>query len=249
MKLNENIEIHQTDFLDFKIDRKIDLVFADPMFNLNKEYASSNDYREDYYDWCKQWIKKCWGLLNDSGCFWLMTIQEHLGQKFSTMEEYGSFRNMVIWFNSSMPVKNRFCIGYQPLLWFVKDLKNYTFNYGVEKRVSQAALPWGRENKAGSIKDIWDDIPFISGGCMASKEAILQDGTKKKVHPAQMPLALAKRIVSYCTNPGDTVLDPFMGSGTVGVVCAQLDRKFIGIDISEQYFNLTKTRLENTIKD
>lgn len=218
------------------------LIFADPPFNLGKEFdVPMTD--DEYYAWCKRWIDNCWEALAPQGSFFLMTIQEHVGKMMEYMGRHGHFKNLIVWCNSSMPVKNRFCVGYQPILYYVKDKKNFTFNYGAEKRHSNAAIPWGKENNAHSIKDIWDDIPFVSGGCMASKEAVLQSGSKKKVHSAQMPLKLADRIIKYCSNDGDAVLDPFAGSGTTLVSAVSLKRWVVGIEKNEEYCKLIVDRL------
>jgi site-specific DNA-methyltransferase (adenine-specific) len=225
----------------------VDLVFADPPFNLGKIYGDSvNDSMDlnDYYDWCDKWIDLCFGLLKPGGAFYLMTVQNHVGRMMNSMEKCGSLMNQIIWLNSSLPVKNRFCIGYQPILYYVKRGGDFTFNYGYEKRESKAALPWGRKNKGNSIKDIWDDIPFVSGGCMAAKEAWLLSGTKKKAHPAQMPIKLSTRMIGYSSNLRDTILDPFMGSGTTSVACVQTGRNFIGIEIEPKYYEIAKKRIK-----
>jgi site-specific DNA-methyltransferase (adenine-specific) len=64
------------------------------------------------------------------------------------------------------------------------------------------------------------------------------------VHPTEKPLALMKEIVSLFTNPGETILDPFMGSGTTGVACNQMGRKFIGIERDRKYFAIACKRIE-----
>jgi len=234
-----------------QLRENVDLVIADPPFNLGKVYEEKMD-RGEYLEWCKMWISACANALSDSGSIFLMTYQAMVGEMMHLLEMEGlHFKNMIVWFNSSMPVKNRFCIGYQPILWYVKNTREYTFNYGAQQRVSTAALPWGRQNNSHSIKDIWDDIPFISGGCMASKEAILEPGTKRKAHPAQMPLALAERMLLYASNEGDVILDPFMGSGTVPFACKVLRRRCIGVEKYRSYYDLILSRLdalENEIK-
>ena len=65
-------------------------------------------------------------------------------------------------------------------------------------------------------------------------------------HPTQKPESLIQHFVEILSNPGDTVLDPFMGSGTTGVVSKRSGRNFIGIELDEQYFNMAKTRIEET---
>ena len=67
-------------------------------------------------------------------------------------------------------------------------------------------------------------------------------------HPAQFPEQLVKDHILSWSNEGDTVLDPFMGSGTTGVVCKDLNRNFIGIEISEEYYEIAKDRIDNTHK-
>lgn len=70
-------------------------------------------------------------------------------------------------------------------------------------------------------------------------------GSRK--HPAAFPEQLASDHITAWSNEGDTVLDCFMGSGTTGVACKNLDRDFIGIELDENYFNMAKERIENTV--
>ena len=70
--------------------------------------------------------------------------------------------------------------------------------------------------------------------------------SKVKGHSAIFPEKLAQKIITNFSNKNDTVLDPFMGSGTTGVACKNLNRNFIGIELDETYFNIAKQRIENT---
>jgi len=222
------------------------LIVADPPFNLGKKYDVAME-EDEYFDWCGSWILSLHRLLAPQGAMFLMTIQEYVGEMMKWLGQKMWFRNQIIWLNSSMPVKNRFCIGYQPILWYVNDIQNYTFNYGAERRNSTAAIPYGRENKAHSIKDIWDDIKFVSAGLMPSKEAILEPGTRKKAHPAQMPIQLAARMIRYCTPQNDLILDPFCGSGTTLVAARALGRRAIGIEIEPKYCEIAVKRLRQEV--
>lgn len=62
-------------------------------------------------------------------------------------------------------------------------------------------------------------------------------------HPAQMPEGFTRRLIDICTQPGDTILDPFMGSGTTGVACVQTGRNFIGIEIDPHYYAIAEKRI------
>jgi len=74
--------------------------------------------------------------------------------------------------------------------------------------------------------------------------AVNADGAgDPRYHPTQKPVALMVRILNDLTDNTQTVLDPYMGSGTTGVACVQLGRKFIGVEISEEYFAIAKKRI------
>jgi len=64
-------------------------------------------------------------------------------------------------------------------------------------------------------------------------------------HPAQKPVELIEDIIRDCTNPGDTILDPFMGSGTTGVACHLTGRNFIGVEIDENYYKIAEKRIHD----
>lgn len=92
----------------------------------------------------------------------------------------------------------------------------------------------------------WDDLPSlidepnINPGCFATERLV--DASTKALHPTQKPLAVMRRLIL----PGmDTVLDPFMGTGTTGVAAMDLGRKFVGIEINPAYFALACERIEN----
>ena len=95
------------------------------------------------------------------------------------------------------------------------------------------------------MKDFWDiDEPIIYESSTTPKK----EKTYGK-HPTQKPLNLLKQLINCATKEGDTVLDPFNGSGTTGIAAAILNRKYIGIDIDEEYLNLTIKRLEEVFKN
>ena len=71
----------------------------------------------------------------------------------------------------------------------------------------------------------------------------------KQVHPTQKPVDLLEYLIKTYTNENDVVLDFTMGSGSTGVACMNTNRKFIGIELDENYFNIAKDRIENSIKN
>jgi DNA modification methylase len=102
-------------------------------------------------------------------------------------------------------------------------------------------------SKAPGIK--WDglgstliDVPGLAAGCFATERIL--DGNKA-AHPTQKPLAVMLPLVELCQSD---VLDPFMGSGTTGVACVNLGRKFIGIEIEPKYFDIACRRIEEAYR-
>ena len=69
------------------------------------------------------------------------------------------------------------------------------------------------------------------------------------IHPTEKPESLLRRIILIGSKEGDTVLDPFMGSGTTGAVAKQLGRNFIGIEIDQSYFDMATRRIENAVRE
>ena len=85
-------------------------------------------------------------------------------------------------------------------------------------------------NQQMGFTDVWNDIDFYE---------------EKRFHPTQKPQKLLERIILASSNEGDIVLDPFMGSGSTGVACKNLNRQFIGIELDEKYYNVSFDRIYN----
>lgn len=229
----------------------VDAVFADPPFNIGKKYgsnSSSGDLRDDYRYWCEEWIAECFRLLKDTGTFYLMTLDRHLEWKMPIMAHYGKFINLVKWRNvSASHSKRQYWSSCQPIMVYGKT-DNYIFaTYAQTRKIKPENMRWGgySTEPKGQLLDYWDDIPFVYAGSIHHKEAVLEPGTNKKAHPAQMPTGLPIRSISFSTKDGATILDPFMGSGTTGVACVQTGRNFIGIEIEPKYFEIAEKRIKN----
>jgi len=230
-------------------DQSVDMVFADPPFNVGKNYGPRGDRRTDYYEWCEEWIDACFRKLKNTGTFYLMTLTRHLEKLYPMLGSRGVFINQVCWRNvSANHSKRGFWNSYQPILIYGKT-KDYVFNtYAQTREILKKNLRWGgySTKPRGQLLDYWDDIPFVYAGSIHHKEAILIPGTNRKAHPTQMPRGLAIRAILFSTNEGDIVLDPFMGSGTTAVACKITHRHYVGYEISKRYCEkLIKPALEN----
>lgn len=225
----------------------VDMVFADPPFNVGKKYAGkSGDSRDDYYEWCEAWVSECFRVLKDTGTFYHMTIDRHLERLFPMMGKYGKFVNLIKWRNVSAEHDPRqFWNSTQPILMYAKS-DEYKFNtYAQARSQKQMVVSWSKDRAArtkGQMMDYWDDIRPVFAGSIVHPEAILKPGTKQKAHLAQMPVGLPARAILFSTDEGDIVLDPFNGSGTSGEASMKLNRGYIGIEREKEYCDLSHSR-------
>ncbi len=159
------------------------------------------------------------------------------------MEKHGVFINKVEWRHASAAGSKRaFWPSSQSIVVFGKT-DDYKFNtYAQRRKINHPRRGSYKTKLQGRLLDYWDDIPFVRAGFVIHPEAILRPGTNAKVHPTQMPVNLATRCILFSTDTGDTVLDPFNGSGTTGVACIKLNRRFIGIERESEYVKLSLDR-------
>lgn len=226
----------------------VDLVFADPPFNVGKNYGTAKDSRDDYESWCETWIDDCFKAMNDTATIYLMTIARHLAFTYPILSKRGVFINQVNWKNlAGAQGQKSYWASYQPILVYGKT-EDYKFNLYAQRRKTEFYRFGGYSTQQqGRLLDMWDDIPFVYVGSIRHEEAILEPGGKSKAHPCQMPTALSSRCIVFSTDEGDTVLDPFMGSGTTMVSAKKLGRRAIGIEIEERYCEIAARRLSQEV--
>ncbi len=260
-------KIHQGDCIELmqKLDSgSVDLVFADPPFNIGYEYDQYDDRQDDqkYLDWCRAWIGQIYRVLKPSGTFWLAIGDEYAAElKVAAQREVGfSTRSWVIWYYTfGVNCKNKFSRSHAHLFHFVKDEKNFTFNADdPEIRVPSArALVYGdkRANPAGRLPDdTWilrpQDFQSDRYGFTPEQDTWYFSrvaGTFKErqgFHGCQMPEQLLARIIRASSNEGELVLDPFSGSGTTLAVAKKLGRDYLGCELSADYVQYANDRLK-----
>ena len=128
-------------------------------------------------------------------------------------------------------------------------------NYFTDKLpVSTHWLVWDKKG-AIQFKNPFSDCELIwtnKSKKVTKKYTVIQQGfiaeEKERFHPTQKPVKLIRQIIEDYTQPGDTILDPFMGSGTTGVACVQTGRNFIGIEIDPTYFAIAERRIAEAQK-
>jgi len=222
-----------------------DLIFADPPFNIGYKYDVYNDRKkyDEYYNWTKQWMGICVEkALKPTGSFWIAIGDEYAAEVRIIARQLGlTLRNWVIWYYTfGQATRRKFARSHTHLLYFVKDPKHFTFN-DMAIRIPSARQTIYADKRANPAGKVPDDVWTFPRICGTFNERV-------GWHPCQMPEKLLERIILACTNEGDLVLDPFAGSGTTCVVAAKLNRRYIGIEISEKYVAEATRRIASSLQ-
>ncbi len=228
------------------IDEPIaDLIFADPPFNIGYKYDKYHDKVEskNYIDWTKDWMLACCKALKPAGSFYIAIGDDYAANVKVIADEIGlTMRNWIIWhYTFGQQTKAKFARAHTHIFYFVKDKDNFTFNDRAVRVPSDRQLVYNdkRSNPEGKMPDdVWDTFSRV---CGTFKE-------RQGWHPCQMPEILLARIIAASSKAGDVVLDPFSGSGTTAASAYQYGRKYIGIDMSNDYCEKTRERLEELEK-
>ena len=236
----------------------VDLVFADPPFNIGYDYDVYDDSKDQdaYLDWSEQWISGVHRALKPDGTFWLAIGDEYAAELKVMSRKIGfTCRSWVIWYYTfGVNCKKKFSRSHAHLFHFVKDPQSFTFNDAAIKVPSARQLVYNdkRANSTGRLPDdTWilrpQDLPEGFQPTDDTWYFPRVAGTFKEragFHGCQMPEQLLGRIIRSCSNEGELVLDPFSGSATTLVVAKKLGRKFLGFDLSAEYVDRGRTRLE-----
>ncbi|MGD9634000.1 MAG: DNA methyltransferase [Pirellulales bacterium] len=256
-------QIHQGNCLELmqRIDTgTIDLVFADPPFNIGYEYDEYHDRQEDeqYIAWSREWMEEVHRILKPGGTFWLAIGDEYAAELKVDAEHKIGFatRSWVVWYYTfGVNCTRKFSRSHVHLFHFVKDENNFTFNAedpGV--RVPSARALVYADKRANPNGRLPDDTWILRPQDLAHGFDTMDDtvyfarvaGTfaeRQGFHGCQMPEQLLGRIIRVSSNSGDAVLDPFAGSGTTLAVAKKLGREWIGCELSEEYVRAATERL------
>lgn len=222
-----------------KLDREsVDLIVADPPYNIGIDYGmgAKADRRKDYWEWCRKWIYLCNRVLKPSGSIWIISGQEHSAEIDLSLQLEGlTVRNRITWHETfGVYCHRKFGRCSRPIYYAVKDPKHFTFNKEAVTIPSDRQIKYGDRRAAAGGK-IMGDVWTISRVCGTFRERV-------KGVPTQLPAELVRRIVGVSSNPGDQILDPFSGSGTVCAVGTEMGRQAIGIELNPEYAEIAKAR-------
>jgi DNA modification methylase len=239
----------------------VDLVCADPPFNIGYDYDVYQDVQDEqaYLDWTTKWGAGVHRALKPDGTFWLAIGDDYAAELKLLFQKKLGFhcRSWVIWYYTfGVNCSKKFSRSHTHLFHFVKDPKQFTFNDHAVRVPSARQLVYAdaRANAKGRLPDdTWilrpqdlldgfnpdEDTWYMPRVCGTFKE-------RAGFHGCQMPERLLARIINVSSNPNELVVDPFAGSGSTLIVAKKLERRCIGFELSENYASRIKKRLNET---
>lgn len=238
---------------------EIDLIYADPPYHLSNGGISCQSGKmvsvdkgkwdtssgpEADHEFVLSWLDRCLDSLQKNGAIWVSGTHHVIFSAGFALQKLGAkILNTVVWEKTAPPPHlacRYYTHSHEFVLWARKTEKSkHVYHYAFEKE----------ENGGKQQKDIW--FPRNIEGGEETFPNHWRLGAPKKAekalgkHPTQKPVELLDRIVRCSTNEGDLVLDPFCGSGTTGVAAIALGRRFIGVDLEEEYLELAKSRYQD----
>ncbi len=234
------------DLLPSVPDGTVDLIFADPPYNIGKSFGQFKDKwpsDQAYAEWCYSWLTLCLKKLKSTGSLYVMTSTQAMPYIDLWMRSQCTVQSRIVWHYDSSGVQARRYYGsmYEPILFCVKDPNSYTFNTDdIEV-----------EARTGAVRKLIDYRKATPEPYKTTKvpgnvwyfPRVRYRMAEYEEHPSQKPEVLLERIIKASSNPGDLVLDPFAGTFTTCVVAQRLMRRTVGIEQEREYYKIGVRRL------
>jgi DNA modification methylase len=225
-----------------------DLAFADPPYNLAKNYSTYQDDLEDqkYIDWCNEWLKGMADNLKPGGTLLVLNIPKWSIYHFNFLSKTLIFRNWIVWDALSTP-SGKLLPAHYSLLYFTKPGAENTLNYDIEKNIESRnyclRIPCVRNRKNNGLiekeplNDIWRDVHRI------------KHKKDRDQHPCQLPTKLLNRCINLFSNESDLTYDPFGGAGTTAISSKLLKRDYIITELDPAYAIISENNLNKIKQD
>lgn len=236
-------------------DESIDLVVTDPPYFINyqnKDWDKTSNFQED----SESWIKECFRVLKPNGTLWSFMSYNRVFEFVPLLNKYGTchLNNWTILCHSKGRGSSKHLKSLREDIFHVtKDPKKYTWNS--LKTLREVIAPYVKDGRPRGWFIV--DLPDENGEIVKHRARWTGLGNvwvysfpqhnsicEKQFHPSQKPVMAMERLIRLSSNPGDTILDPFLGSGTSAIAARISDRKFIGFEKNKEYFDFAKNRID-----
>lgn len=249
----------------------VDLIFADPPYNIKKADWDKFESHVEYVEWSMAWIEQAHLKLKPKGTLYICGFSEILSDlKLPSMKYFKSIRWIIWHYKNKANLGNDWGRSHESLLHLRKGNK-FTFNvddvripYGEHtlKYPSHPQAETSQYGNGGKRKDVWTphpkgakpkDVVTVPTEHLVLPEDLIEVPTtcngsgESTPHPTQKPEELVRKFILASSNPNDLVIDPFLGSGTTAVVAEQLGRRWAGCDLNHEYINWAIDRVENVV--
>ena len=239
------------------LTESVDLIVTSPPYDDLRTYNNSSSWNFEIF---KDIANEIFRILKVGGvCVWIVNDQVINGTETGTsfrqalyFKEIGfNIHDTMIW-KKTNPLPQIKQSRYTQVFEYM-----FIFSKGKPKTFNPIMIPckFAGLKTNGLAKQISKDKIRVKKELITKDEKIeyniweMNVSQNKTNHPAVFPLELAIKHINSWSNPGDTVLDPFMGSGTTGIASIKLNRNFIGIEIDKEYFNFAKKLIDNQNKN
>jgi len=230
-------------------DQSVDLIVSSPPYNIGKEYETRRALSV-YLEEQTQVLSECHRVLKPTGSiFWQVGSYSRDGalipldvKFFPILEDLGMVpRNRIAWVRPhGLHARAKFSARYETVLWFTKT-SDYKFD------LDAIRVPQKYQNKKahrGANKGELSSNPLGKNpGDVWLFQNVKHNHEEQTIHPAQFPEDMIARIVLCSTDPGDVVLDPYMGTGTVAVVARDHGRRYLGAELDPSYYSVAQRRI------
>lgn len=231
-----------------------DLVIADPPYNLDKDFGGS-EFRTmsdaDYRDYTRRWLSLVRPLMTDTGSIYVCCDWRCSGAVGDVLGEFFTVRNRITWQREKGRGAAKNWKNCTEDIWFATVGKEYTFHLDAVKVKKRVIAPY---REGGAPKD-WEATPegnfrlTCPGNFWDDVTVPYWSMPENTPHPTQKPEKLLAKLILASSGAGDTVFDPFLGSGSTSVTAKKLGRHYVGIEQSPDYCALAEYRLERAETD
>lgn len=223
-------------------DDSVQMIFADPPFNLGKKYNSYNDKMpfDEYMQWTENWLAESCRILKADGSIFVYNIPKLLIPTANLLNQHAEFRHWIAWNANGQPLGKSLQPAHYGILFYTKNKKSKFYDVRAPHKTCRACKEFIKDyggkkhlrHEFGyQVSDVWDDI-----------HRVRHNSKRIDLHPCQLPVHLIERLILMTTDENDIVFDPFCGGGSAAVAAKQMGRRYIGADVDTGYCNATREK-------